>query len=322
MRVVVCVAFDQSLQVEERPDPDIGNGQVLIDVKASGVNLADGLIVRGLYQIKPPLPFVPGWEVAGTVIGLGDDITHLGVGDRVLGLTVFGGYADRVAVAADRVLKIPDALSFGQAAAFTQSYSTAFFSLTKRIHLKAGESLLVLGAAGGVGLAAIDVGKALGARVIAAASSSERLEACRAMGADSFINYTREDLKDQTRAFTGGDGSDVVFDPVGGSYADPALRALRTNGRYLVIGFAAGEIPRLPLNQIMLRNRCVVGVEWGSWLGKHRDEQSQLMLALLNMIAEGRLHPPEPKTYSLDQAGQALDDLRGRRVHGKIVLVP
>jgi NADPH2:quinone reductase len=321
MRAVQCLEYGQPLEVSELDDPKPREGQVCIDVEASGLNYVDALIVRGEYQIKPPVPFVAGSEVAGRIASVGEGVEGLGIGDRVFSMTGFGGFAERVAVAVDRVTRIPESMSAGQAAAFTQSYSTALFSLRDRARLAAGETVLVLGAAGGVGRATIDVAKALGARVIAAASSAEKLAACRELGADEVIDYSQEDLKVRARELSGG-GVDVVVDPIGGGLAEQALRAMGFLGRYLVIGFAAGEIPRMPLNQVLLRNRSVVGVDWGAWMISNGAGQRALLADLVEMVEAGQLSPSEPSVYPLDQVETALDDLMNRRVSGKAVLVP
>ncbi len=321
MRAVQCLEFGQPLRIAELDEPTPRVGQVCIDVEACGVNYVDALIVRGEYQIKPPTPFVAGSEVAGRVCAVGDGVEAVDVGDRVFSMTGFGGFAERVAVAVDRVSRIPESMSAGQAAAFTQSYSTALFSLRDRGRLAAGETVLVLGAAGGVGRAAIDVAKALGARVIAAASSAEKLEACSSLGADAVIDYSNEDLKTRARELSDG-GVDLVMDPIGGAMAEPALRAMGFLGRYLVIGFAAGEIPRLPLNQVLLRNRSIVGVDWGAWMISNSAGQRALLGELLAMVEAGELSPSEPSEYRLEQVETALDDLMNRRVNGKAVLVP
>lgn len=323
MRAVVCTELGppDRLRVEELPDPEAGDGQAVIDVEAAGVNFVDGLFVAGRYQIKPPLPFIPGNEVAGTVRAVGDGVRKVSPGDRVLASVGLGGFASVVATRADAVERIPDGLSSTAAAAFTQSYCTALFALRDRAALHAGETLLVLGAAGGVGTAAIQVGKALGATVIAAASSPERLARAREAGADHGIDYSSEDLKDAARSLSGG-GVDVVFDPVGHDLTEPALRALRDFGRICIIGFARGDIPRLPVNQVLLRNRSVVGVDWGAWSMAHAREQRVLLADALAMVGSGRLRPPEPTAYPLERAGDALSDLLEHRLVGKAVLVP
>lgn len=323
VRAVVCneLGPPDRLVVEERPEPVVGEGGVLVDVEAAGVNFVDGLFVAGRYQIKPPLPFVPGNEVAGTVREVGAGVRRVVPGDRVLASVGLGGFASVVATRADAVERIPDGLSSTAAAAFTQSYCTALFGLRDRAALRAGETLLVLGAAGGVGTAAVQVGKALGATVIAAASSPERVERALAAGADDGIDYSAEDLKEAARARSGG-GVDVVFDPVGHDLTEPALRAMGELGRLCIIGFARGDIPRLPTNQVLLRNRTVVGVDWGAWSMAHGREQRVLLADALAMVGTGRLRPPEPTTYPLDRAGDALADLLEHRLVGKAVLVP
>lgn len=323
MRAVVCneLGPPSRLVVEERPDPTPGPGEVLVDVEAAGVNFVDGLFVAGDYQITPSLPFVPGNEVAGSVAAVGDGVGAWSVGDRVLASVGLGGFASTVVTRPDALAPAPDGLSAAAAAAFTQSYCTALFALRERTRLGAGETMLVLGAAGGVGTAAIQVGKSVGATVLAAASSPERLERCRDAGADDTIDYSARDLKSSAREASGG-GVDVVFDPVGHDLTEPALRAMGEFGRLCIIGFARGDIPRLPANQVLLRNRSVVGVDWGAWAMQHPDEQRRLLADALAMVARGRLRPPEPTTYPLDRAADALDDLLGHRLVGKAVLVP
>jgi NADPH2:quinone reductase len=323
MRAVVCREFapiDQ-LVLEERADPEPGPGQVVVAVRAAGVNFVDGLFVQGRYQIKPPLPFTPGGEVAGDVVAVGDGVDHVAVGDRVLAMPWLGGFASHVSVPARSAVPIPGALGYGQAAGLVQSYGTMLFSFTRRTQLAAGEWVLVLGAGGGIGLAAIDVARHLGARVIAAASSAEKLAAARAAGAEATIDYEQEDLKVRARELSEG-GVDVVVDPVGGRHAEPALRSLRWMGRYLVIGFAGGDIPRLPVNQVLLNNRTLVGVDWGAWTGRDPEGNQALLAELLDLAGSGALAPVEPTEYPLDDVVGALTDLQERRVGGKVVLVP
>ena len=331
MRAVVCQELGppSSLKVVDQPDPPPpGPGRVNITVEAAGVNYVDALFVQGKYQIKPPLPFVPGSEVAGRVAAVGPDVADLAVGDRVLASCGLGAFAEQVSVAAGSAVRLPDALDAPRAATFTQSYATALFSLRDRAHLAPGEIVLVLGAGGGIGLATVDVARALGARTIAAASSAPKREAALALGADAAIDTTTEALKDRARelatelAGRAVAGVDLVMDPVGGDLADAALRALGEGGRYLVVGFASGSIPSLPLNQVLLRNRSMVGVDWGAWAMREAAAQASLLGELLAWVDEGRLHPTAPATYPLDRVADALDDLLSRRVVGKIALVP
>jgi NADPH2:quinone reductase len=323
VRAVVCSEFapiDQ-LTIEERPDPEPGPGKVVVAVRAAGVNFVDGLFVQGKYQIKPPLPFTPGGEVAGDVVSVGEGVTGISPGDRVLAMSWLGGFASHVEVSAGAVVPMPGALGYGQAAGLVQSYGTMLFALTRRTQVQPGEWVLVLGAGGGIGLAAIDVAVHLGARVIAAASTDEKLTAAKAMGAEATIAYETEDLKAQARALSGG-GVDVVVDPVGDRFANPALRALGFLGRYIVIGFAGGQIPTLPANQVLLNNRTVVGVDWGAWTGRDPQGNAALLVELTELAGNGSLHPVEPTEYPLDEAVRALTDLQDRKVSGKVVLVP
>lgn len=316
-----------ALAVDEGDDPTAGPGQALIAVEAAGVNYVDALFVQGQYQIKPATPFVPGGEVAGTISAVGEGCNGFAIGDRVIAAVGLGGFASHVVAGPSQLFRIPSNMTSTQAAAFTQSYCTALYSLRDRAGLRPDEWVLVLGAAGGVGRAAIDVARAMGAHVIAAASSPERLGPCLAAGAEVGVDYSHQDLKTAAReaARAGGSSSggvDVVVDPVGADKAEPALRSLGDGGRYLVIGFAGGEIPRLPLNQILLRSRHVIGVDWGAWMMGHGDEQRSLLSELLDWVGDGRLHPPEPESRPLTDAPTALEDLLARRVTGKLALVP
>lgn len=324
MRRIVCPELGPPdvLVVEDGPSLEAGPGRVVVDVAAAGVNYVDALFVAGQYQIKPPLPFVPGSEVAGTVSAIGDGVEGVAVGDRVVAMPGLGGYAEQVDLSPRQLAAVPDGLSLPAAAAFIQSYCTAVFALRDRARLAAGESVLVLGAGGGVGQAAIDVAKALGARVIGAASTEEKRDAARAAGADEVIDTATESIKDRARELSGADGVDVVIDTVGGDLAEPALRALRLFGRFVVIGFASGTIPTLPANQVLLRNRSVIGVDWGAWTMIDPAGQAALLDEALAMVADGRLHPAEPTAYPFDAVADALGDLLGRRVTGKVVLVP
>ncbi|GIH96997.1 NADPH:quinone oxidoreductase family protein [Planobispora siamensis] len=323
MRAVVCEELGSVVVTEAEP-VEPGPGQVVIAVEAAGVNYVDGLFVRGRYQIKPPLPFVPGGEVAGTVAAAGAGVTEPAVGTRVVAMCGLGGFASRVAVPAAAAVPIPDRLDAARAATFVQSYSTAMFALRNRGALAAEETVLVLGAGGGVGLAAVQVATALGARVLAAASSPEKLAAARAAGAHEVADtseLTPAGLKESARRWSDG-GVDLVYDPVGGEIAEQALRALGNHGRYLVIGFASGTIPALPLNQVLLRNRSVVGVDWGAWSLTDPLKQRALLEELLGLVASGRLDPVPPRTAPLDAAADVIDDLLHRRVVGKVALIP
>jgi len=299
------------------PGPD----EVVIDVRAAGVNYVDGLICQGRYQIKPQTPFVPGSEIAGEVAAVGAAVNGVAPGDRVIAMTGFGGFAEQAAVPAASVIALPENLGFGQAAALIQSYSTALFTLTRRTSVAPDEWVLVLGAGGGIGLACIDVAVALGAHVIAGASSPDKLDAAQAMGAEATIAYEDEDLKTRARELSGG-GVDVVVDAVGGRHSEPALRATRWSGRFCVVGFASGAIPSIPLNQVLLNNRTVVGVDWGAWTFRNLDAYQLMLGELMQMVKDGRLHPPIPAERPLVDAGKAMEDLIGRRVTGKVVLVP
>lgn len=324
MRVVSCNSFGpvDQLAVEEAPSAPLGAGQVRIGVKACGVNYVDGLVVQGLYQLKPVLPFVPGGEIAGVVTEVGEGVDRFAVGDRVFATTgLSGGFASEVVLPALRVIPTPANLSDGQAATFVQSYCTAWFALHIRARATAGEWLLVLGAGGGVGLAAVDVGRAMGLRVIAAASSESKREMALAHGAEAVIDTSTEDVKTRAKELSDG-GVHHVYDPVGGAMAEQGLRALREDGQLLVIGFAGGEIPKLPANQILLRNRRVTGVDWGGWTVTHALENLQMLGDVIAAVGRGELHPVEPRTYPLADVAEALTDQLERRVVGKSVLLP
>ena len=323
MRAVVCTSFaplDQ-LVIEERSSAPLAAGQVRVRVTAAGVNFVDALLVQGLYQIKPPLPFVPGGETVGIVTELGEGVTSHSLGDRVLITSSFGGFATEMISAASRAVIVPPSLTDGQAATFMQSYMTAYFALVHRAKMQPGQWLLVLGAGGGVGLAAVDVGRALGLKVIAAASSAAKREMAQSRGAVAVIDSSSDDVKARAKEISG-DGVDAVYDPIGGKLGEECLRSLREDGQFIVIGFASGDIPKLPANQVLLRNRRVTGVDWGAWVGRNPAENQALVLQVLAKIAGGELNPVEPVSYPFEQAAQALADQQQRNVVGKAVLIP
>ena len=322
MRTVICNAFGplDDLVIEEQESPELAAGQVRVRVTAAGVNFVDALLAQGLYQIKPPLPFVPGGESVGVVIELGAGVTGPELGDRVLVISGLGGFATEMIAPADRVLPVPASMTDGQAATFMQSYMTAYFALVERARMQPGQWWLVLGAGGGVGLAAVDLGRALGLQVIAAASTRDKREMAVSRGAVAVIDSSTEDVKARAREISG-DGVDAVYDPVGGRVGEECLRSLRDDGQFLVIGFASGDIPKLPANHVLLRNRRVTGVDWGGWAGKDPAANQALVGRLLSKIVAGELDPVEPVSYPFDQAARALADQQNRNVVGKAVLV-
>ena len=324
MRALTCQAFadPETLTVQEQPDPTPSAGEVVLEVRAAGVNYPDALMVMGQYQVRPPLPFVPGAEAAGVVVSVGEGVRHLAVGQRALAFTGTRAFASHLKAPASAVMPLPDGLPFEVAAALPLAYGTAMHALVNRADLKAGETLLVLGAAGGVGLAAVMIGKALGARVIAGVGSDERAQIARDHGADETIVYTREDLRERLKALSGGQGPNVIFDPVGDQYAEPAFRSIAWEGRYLVIGFAGGEIPKLPLNLPLLKGASVVGVFWGEFARRDPKANAANLARLAEWIAAGKVRPLISQTYSLDDAPRAMRDLLERRVTGKVVIVP
>lgn len=324
MKAVLCKAWGgpETLVLEEVPSPTPGPGEVVIDVKAAGVNFPDVLIIQNKYQVKPPLPFAPGAELAGVIKEVGPGVAGFAAGDRVMAMTTWGGFAEECVAPAAALTRIPPALDFATAGAFTLTYATSWHALKDRGELRAGETLLVLGAAGGVGLAAIEIGKALGARVIAAASSPKKLAVCRAHGADETIDYAAEDLRARLKALVGDKGVDVVYDPVGGPYAEPAIRSTAWRGRYLIVGFAHGEIPRIPLNLMLLKGSSLVGVYWGDWTRREPAAAAAGMAELLGWLAAGKLKPHVSGRYPLARAAEAIAALAGRKVTGKLVVEP
>ena len=324
MKAVVCKAWGlpDSLVVEDVPDLVPAPGDVVIDVKAAGVNFPDVLTIQGKYQVKPELPFTPGNELAGVIRAVGAGVTAFKPGDHVIAFTRQGAFAEQAVVPASMLMPMPPGMEFDIAAAITLTYGTSHHAVVDRAGLQAGETMLVLGAAGGVGLAAIEIGKALGARVIAAASTDDKLAVCREHGADVCINYTTEDLREAIKAATGGKGPDVIYDPVGGQYAEPALRSIAWRGRYLVVGFANGAIPALPFNLMLLKGASVIGVFWGEFA--RREPQANLagMRQLLDWLAEGKIRPHISARYSLEHTAQALNAMAARQVTGKVVIIP
>lgn len=310
------------LQIDTLPEPIPGAGELLIDVAAAAVNYPDVLLSYGKYQFRPPVPFIPGGELAGTVQAIGPGVTTFAVGDRVASWMIHGAFAERVVSPAVGTVKLPPGISFAVGAATLVTYATTMHALVDRASLKPGETLLVLGAAGGVGLAAVQLGKALGARVLAAASSEEKVALCRQYGADAGIVYGQEDLKARVRELTGGEGAHVIYDPVGGAYAEPALRSIAWAGRYLVVGFAAGEIPKIPLNLTLLKGCQIVGVFWGSFAMRDPEANQAHARRIFEMIAAGTLQPHIDVVLPFEQAADALQRLESRRAKGKVVLTP
>lgn len=323
MRAVLAKSFGppEQLRLEEAPPRRAAAGEVIIRVKACGVNFFDVLIVQGKYQTRPPLPFSPGGEVAGVVAEVGEGVLGFKTGTRVLAFTGHGGYAEEVAVDAGSVVELPESMDFVTAAGFPITYGTSCHALKDRAALREGETLLVLGAAGGVGLAAVEIGRILGARVIACASSQQKLALAREHGADALIDYGTADLRERIREETAGKGVDVVYDPVGGAYAEPALRGLAANGRYLVVGFASGEIPKIALNLLLLKMVSMVGVFWGAFAKAQPRRNAANLAQLLEWYVHGRLRPHVSATFPLERFAEALEAVGQRRVLGKVVLV-
>ncbi len=324
MKAILCTHFGSPDQLEltDIPEPTAGPGEAVVRVKAAALNFFDTLIIAGKYQHKPPFPFSPAAEFAGIVERVGPGITDFAPGDRVIGYMGFGAARESVAVPTAQLVKMPEKLDFERAAGLTVIYATTLYALRERAALKGGETLVVLGASGGTGLAAIEIGKIMGARVIACASSDEKLAFARSHGADETVNYAREDLRDALKRLGGARGIDVIYDPVGGPYAEPAVRSLGWEGRYLVVGFAAGEIPKLPLNLVLLKSCDVRGVLWGAWALREPQAQRALMNDIVRWCAEGRLSAHVHAVYALHEIATALKAIAGRKVMGKIVLRP
>lgn len=321
MKALLCKNYGppETLVLDDIATPEPGPGQVVVAVEAVGINFPDTLIIENRYQFKPALPFAPGGEIAGVITKLGAGVTDWSVGDGVIAFPLWGGLVEEMVVDANQLLRKPDEMSFVEAAGFTMTYGTSLYALDNRGKLKAGETLLVLGASGGVGTAAIQIGKALGARVIAAVSSAEKAAVATQLGADDWIDYTRSDFKDALKTMTDGRGVDVILDPVGGQFSEPALRAIAWDGRFLVVGFAAGDIPRIPLNLLLLKGCAVSGVFWGDFLrrGERREEH---LADLVRLYRDGKVKPHISGIFPLAEGGKAIRALADRKATGKVIV--
>ncbi|WP_108880343.1 zinc-binding dehydrogenase [Anderseniella sp. Alg231-50] len=324
MKAVLCTQFGgpETLEVADIESPVAGPGEVVVAVRAAGLNFFDTLIIQNKYQFKPDLPFSPGAEIAGEVKSLGDGVEGLKVGDRVMAYSVWGGVRAEIAISQEAVIPMPDALDFVTAAGLIVTYGTSLHALKDRADMQPGETLAVLGASGGVGQAAVEIGKAMGARVIACASSDDKLEFCRGLGADETLNYSDEDLKVRLKELTGGSGVDVIYDPVGAELAEPALRAIGWKGRFLVVGFAGGGIPKIPLNLALLKGCQIVGVFWGDHLVREPDRHRANMSQLLDWVVDGKIKPHIHKVYPLEETSDALMAIARREVRGKVIVTP
>ena len=330
MKALQCVelGMPDKLQVNEIPDPEVLPGHVLIDNKAASVNFPDVLMIQGLYQFQPELPFSPGGESAGIVSSLGEGVENIAVGDRVFAMTGLGAFAEKIVVPEHAVVKIPESMDFETAAALPMTYGTSLYALKQRAELKEGETLLVLGAAGGVGLATVELGKAMGAKVIAAASTQEKVDLCIQHGADEGFIYPtgqldrnqQKELSSKIKELTGGMGANVVYDPVGDDYSEPCIRATAWDGRYLVIGFAAGEIPKIPINLALLKGMKIVGVFWGAWVGMFPEENKKNFQQLFQLHSDGKINPEVSDSFSLDNGAQAIAHLKDRKAKGKVII--
>lgn len=323
MKAVVCKELglaDKLDLVNDWPEPELGENDVLIQVKAGGLNFPDVLLIQGKYQIQPELPFIPGGECSGVVEAVGSAVTRYKVGDRVLSMGSTGAFCEKIAVNEMGVFPVPEGLSFEQAAGISITYFTSYYALKQRAKIQPGETMLVLGAAGGVGTTAIELGKLMGAKVIAAASSAEKLELCKQLGADEVINYNEVSLKDTVKEMTGGKGVDVVYDPVGGDYAEPAIRSMGWNGRYLVIGFASGPIPKIPLNLTLLKGCSLVGVFWGRFTVEEPAQNLKNIEELWELFAAGKISPVVTDSFPFDQYEEAFNCLIERRARGKVII--
>ncbi|MDE0755985.1 MAG: NADPH:quinone oxidoreductase family protein [Woeseiaceae bacterium] len=322
MRALVCNEYGppESLVIEVQPDPVPGKGEILVDVAAAGINFPDVLSIAGKYQVKTPTPFVAGNEAAGVVSALGAGVSHYSVGDRVIITTRGGTFAEKCVAEAMTSMPLPDGLSFEQGAGFAVTYGTSYHALKQSANLQAGETVLVLGAAGGVGITAVEIAKTMGAKVIAAASTEEKLEFARSAGADETINYSEVPLKETVKELTDGKGADVVYDPVGGELANQAFRATGWHGRYLVIGFASGDIPKFAANIALLKEASIIGVWWGTWAAKNPKLQMQNVMEMAELIKDGKLTPRVTESFPLDDFVDAFAAITERRARGKVIL--
>jgi len=322
MRALVCKAYGppESLVLEDHEDPVAGDGELLIDVAAAGINFPDVLAIAGKYQVKTPTPFIPGNEAAGVVAAVGAGVRNFRVGDKVIVNSNGGAFAEKCVAAEVKTMPLPEALNFEQGAGFSVTYGTSYHALKQSADLQPGETVLVLGAAGGVGITAVEIAKAMGARVIAAASTDEKLAFARSAGADETINYSTESLKERVKELTGGNGADVVYDPVGGELADQAFRATAWHGRYLVIGFASGDIPKFAANIALLKEASIVGVWWGTWAARNPEAQVRNMQELAKLVQAGTLTPRTTESFALDDFADAFRAITERRARGKVTL--
>jgi NADPH2:quinone reductase len=330
MKALQCVELGgpDKLKINEVDSPSVIPGHVVIDVKSGSINFPDVLMIQGLYQFQPPLPFTPGGESAGIVSEVGEDVTKFKVGDKVFAMTGTGAFAEKILAHEASCMLIPDSMDYDSAAALSMTYGTSLYALKQRANIQPGETLLVLGASGGVGIAAIELGKAMGAKVIAAASTQDKVDMCMAHGADEGFIYPsgnldrdqQKQLSNKIKELTGGMGANVVYDPVGDSYSEPCLRATAWEGRYLVIGFAAGEIPKIPLNITLLKGCQIVGVFWGAWVGMHPNENNKNFNELFKLHAEGKINPEVSQKYALENSADAFSHLANRKAKGKVII--
>ena len=330
MKALQCVELGgpDKLKINEVDSPSVIPGHVVIDVKSGSINFPDVLMIQGLYQFQPPLPFTPGGESAGIISEVGEDVTKFKVGDKVFAMTGTGAFAEKILAHEASCMLIPDSMDYDSAAALSMTYGTSLYALKQRANIKPGETLLVLGASGGVGIAAIELGKAMGAKVIAAASTQDKVDMCMTHGADEGFIYPsgnldrdqQKQLSNKIKELTGGMGANVVYDPVGDSYSEPCLRATAWEGRYLVIGFAAGEIPKIPLNITLLKGCQIVGVFWGAWVGMHPDENNKNFDDLFKLHAEGKINPEVSQKYALENSADAFFHLANRKAKGKVII--